>query len=188
VFVARPQKYKNVSRNTQTTIPKTNMDKNIKIASWSLLAVGILIIGVFFLFSFNDGYTIFGENFIEYDKTGQVGDFIGGIVGTIFALLGTILIYLNFREQVLQNKKEGFETIFLQLLTIQRDNVNQLNYTTSNSTEFSTAKDRKVFKVIFTEFLQCYREVKKFSNSINPEDYLTKKNQKFLENLIKKTV
>ena len=161
------------------------MHKNIKNSSWILISIGIIIVGLFLLLSFIDGYTIFNNNSIEYDKTGQVGDFIGGVVGTIFTLLGTVLIYFTFREQINQNKKEGFETIFLQLVNIQRDNVNQLNYTTFHSNKFSTAKDRKVFKVIFSEFLDCYREVKKFSNSTSPDYYINKKHKKFLENLIK---
>lgn len=179
-FVINMNKSCAIKKNTTNK----NMDKKIKIASWLLISVGILIVGLFLLITFFDGYTIFTTNAVEYDKTGQIGDFIGGVVGTIFTLLGTVLIYLTFRGQIIQNKKDGFETIFLQLLSIQRDNVNQLNYTTSNSKTSSTAKDRKVFKVIFTEFLECYREVKKFSNSTNSDEYIIKKHKKFLEGII----
>ncbi|WP_348800578.1 putative phage abortive infection protein [Flavobacterium adhaerens] len=106
------------------------------------------------------------------------------MVGTVFALAGTILIFLSFNEQTKQNKREAFEATFFEMINLQRENVNQMNYTKFEVNSLEKAEHRKVFRIIFKEFLECYREVKKFSNSKNIDDYLLRKEKNALLNVI----
>lgn len=39
------------------------------------------------------------ESYINEEKTGQFGDFIGGIIGSLFSLIGVILFYVALMEQ-----------------------------------------------------------------------------------------
>jgi hypothetical protein len=157
-------------------------DKILKI-SWSLLLLG-LIISVYFTWeTSSDGFWFYG-NLIDFTTTGQFGDFMGGVVGTVFALAGTLLIYLSFKEQTKQNEREAFESAFFEMVNLHRENVNQMNYKKSNGIELETALHRRVFRVIFKEFLECYREVKKFSNSKNVDDYVLPKYQEKLKTII----
>jgi len=73
-----------------------------------LLIIGIvIIIGTLIIFH-NAGYSIFGnKNNFDLTATGQFGTFIGGVVGIIFALAGTVLIYMTFRNQFKFNKSQS---------------------------------------------------------------------------------
>jgi hypothetical protein len=160
------------------------MNKTILGLAWILIGVGTAIC-ILFAYSTNaDGFTFRGDTKIDFPITGQFGDFVGGVVGTVFALAGTLLIYLSFKEQTTQNIKEGFENTFFELVNIHRDNVNQLTYTKYDNGELRTAETRKVFRLIFSEFLECYREVKKFSNSKNSDDYILPKYKVKLQDIL----
>jgi hypothetical protein len=69
-----------------------------------VLSLGIIITIYFIVSAAIDGYCIWGKN--DYEVTGQFGDFIGGVVGTLFSLAGTLLIYLTFKEQLKFNNEQ----------------------------------------------------------------------------------
>jgi len=64
-----------------------------------LSITGIIIIIVVFLYCISGEYQIHGSSKILLDKTAQVGDFIGGFVGSLWAFAGIILFYLALRLQ-----------------------------------------------------------------------------------------
>lgn len=61
------------------------------------LGAGALLIG-FVMFCYKDSLFQFQEQ-IKSDKIGQLGDFVGGIAGSIWALAGVILFYLALQSQ-----------------------------------------------------------------------------------------
>lgn len=66
-----------------------------KILLWT--GIGLLVIGIVF-FIFND--TIYDSNMkIDSSKFGQFGDYIGGLIGSLWALAGVILFYVALTEQ-----------------------------------------------------------------------------------------
>lgn len=75
-----------------------NINNNLleKIAIWCIV-IGC-IIGLIFCVRLACNYEPFRGQF-DMPATGQVGDFVGGIIGTLFGLSGTILIYLAYRNQ-----------------------------------------------------------------------------------------
>lgn len=163
------------------------MSTTIKFLAWFFIIIGGLT-SIYFLVSTSiDGYWIWGTNKTDFQTTGQFGDFVGGVVGTIFALAGTLLIFLNFYEQTKQNKREAFESAFFEMVHLHRENVEEMIYTKFdvNSRKIQTSENRKVFRIIFREFLDCYREVRRFSNSKNVEDYVLPKHKDNLEKIIK---
>ena len=94
-----------------------------------------------------DGYWIVGPGELEFDKTGQVGDFIGGVIGTIVSAGAFYLLYLTLNEQkkvFIEQKrafeKERFESKFFELIKMHRDNVNELKYAESKYTESKPAE------------------------------------------------
>lgn len=122
-----------------------------------------------------DGYSIYFEAKTNYEVTGQFGDFVGGVIGTFFALTGTFLIYLTFQEQAKENKRTAFEATFFEMIRLYRENVSELRYRKHSSGDYEIYENRQVLKIIFQEFIECYMEVKKFSNSKNPTDYIAPK-------------
>lgn len=144
----------------------------LKKSSLFLIWIGIIISVVFFcILSYE--YKVSYKEKILMAETGQVGDFIGGIVGTLFALSGTILIYLSFKSQTKQNKREAFEATFFEMLKIHRENVAELSYSKFDGQQFNDSNNRKVFRLIYGEFIECFHEVNKFyrttSNILTPE-------------------
>src|SRR5690606_34570841 len=127
-----------------------------------------------------DGFTISNGVPTNYEVTGQFGDFIGGVVGTFFALVGTLLIFLTFKEQAQNNKRNAFESSFFEMIRLYRANVNDITYSKTKNKEKIEYEKRQVFRVIYNEFIECYREVKKFSNSTEVSDYITPKYEKKL--------
>lgn len=99
---------------------------------WTVIAtvLSLTIIAVF-LVMISDTYPLYtGKNQLRMDVTGQVGDFIGGVVGTIVAGISVILLYNTFVEQKafsrdqtdhlkkneIAQKDQQFESTFFQLL------------------------------------------------------------------------
>lgn len=99
---------------------------------------------------------------IDFSKSGQIGDTIGGITGPVIALLASFLTFLAFwvqmranKTQVEQFKKidrstklERFETRFLELIRLHRENVKEF--------ELGKQKGRRVFIPLFKEFKYCF--------------------------------
>ena len=151
------------------------MTKTIERLAWVFLILGIVILSYFLLKSSLDGFGIGLKTETDYEITGQFGDFVGGLIGTFFALAGTLLIYLSFREQTKENKRNAFESSFFEMMRIYRDNINELRYRKYKGDDYIIYENRQVIREIFEEFIECYREVRKFSNSKNVDDYLTLK-------------
>lgn len=137
-----------------------------------LIVLGCGVLLVFLAKSHADGFNISFSNPTDYTVSGQFGDFFGGVAGTFFALSGTLLIYLNFREQRKQNEVSSFESSFFEMLRLHRENISELRYLKHKGGRDVVYENRQVFREISKEFIDCYREVKRFSNSKRLEDYL----------------
>src|SRR4051812_38900962 len=105
------------------------MKNSLQMLAWCLIIVGGLICIYFILSISVDGYWIWGKSKTDFSITGEIGDFMGGVVGTVFALAGTLLIFLTFDEQTKQNKREAFEAAFFEMVHLHRENVSELKYT-----------------------------------------------------------
>jgi len=161
------------------------MKKIVLSIAWIMLILGG-IISIYFVFSsYFNGLRIWGYD-IDYEITGQFGDFIGGVVGTFFALSGTLLIYLTFKEQQNENRRISFESSFFEMIKLYRENVSELKYRKYKNSDYVIYENREVLREIFDEFIECYREVRKFSNSKKVEDYLSAKYAKRLETITRK--
>lgn len=85
-------------------------------------------------------------------ESGQVGDFIGGVIGTVFSLAGFFILVLTLTEQTKFANKERFESKFFDLLKLHRENVKEL--------EKDNVSGRKEFHLIFKQFLDCREDMK----------------------------
>ena len=85
------------------------------------LALGLIAISIFY-------FTCFHGSFGNQAVFGAFGDYFGGTIGAITALVSVVLIYFTYQQQVgislkqfQQNKKMSFEQNFFNLLQVQRD-------------------------------------------------------------------
>ena len=59
----------------------------------------------------------------------ELGDFIGGIIGTVFAGIACIMVYLTYKGQCELAEKQQFETTFFNLIRIHKENLGAIQYT-----------------------------------------------------------
>lgn len=77
-------------------------------------------------------------------SAGQLGDFVGGYVGTFFALVSVLLLTSTMRGQRRSSQQLNFETKYFELLRLHRDNVAEL--------EVQGIAGRKLFVVLLREY------------------------------------
>lgn len=130
----------------------------VEIIAW-LFFMGLTIIGFIIFYNFicalSSEFTIEGNSKVKLPETGQVGDFIGGIVGSIWSFAGIILFYLALRlqrrefisqrEELKQQKNEfqisRITTIIYKQLEILEQIKGQLEFTVPNSKDTFIGQD-----------------------------------------------
>lgn len=89
---------------------------------------------------------------IDYQAFGTYGDFFGGVIGTIFAIVGVIIVYLTYKGQVEFQKKDQIESRFFELLNLHEKNVDELKFI-----------DRDIFNVYIKNVKNFVSLIKKFN-------------------------
>jgi hypothetical protein len=102
-----------------------------------LIGFGVMNL-IFFPSAFRDGFTV------DRAAAGQLGDFVGGYVGTAFVLLSVVLLFITLKKQRLTAQEQSFETKYFELIKIHRDNVDEL--------QLKGTRGRKIFVLILREF------------------------------------
>lgn len=147
------------------------MKKLLQILSFLTIGLGLSISAIYILELKLD--------WINIEKSAQIGDFIGGVVGTIFSLSAFLLLALTFYEQTKFAKRERFESKFFDLLKLHRENVSELEKDSENG--------RKALHDIYNQFLTCREECKPLFNKKKPVDIYQPEYLKKFESLIKLT-
>lgn len=123
---------------------------------WSYLLVFILIIGV--ICCFPSWLTQSGK--LDFRETGQIGDTIGGIMGPFVAIAAAILTFFAFWVQYKANEQqrkdialERFESNLFELIHVQQDIVNNLNFTEKKGdTNIIQVQGRDVFQYAYEDY------------------------------------
>ncbi|RZK25279.1 MAG: hypothetical protein EOO43_05925 [Flavobacterium sp.] len=138
-----------------------------------ILSSILILIGIYVSWEF---FRILGEHFnydgsgeLKMDATGQTGDFIGGIVGTIFSLAGFFILIVTLQVQAKSSYIEQFESKFFELIKLHRDNVAEIHINRQMIIKEKLVGieyiGRKSFKIIMDEFITCRNDLKPFFNS-----------------------
>ncbi len=152
------------------------MNLFLKIVSIISVIAGVAV-ATFFFVMISDDYQVFGNNTVLLNETGLVGDFVGGVIGTIFSLAGFFLLVLTLNEQNNFANKERFESKFFDLLKLHRENVREL--------EKDNVSGRKEFHLIFKQFLECRDDLKPVFRKANKNDIYETTYIQFLESNLK---
>ncbi len=130
-----------------------NIIDNLSTNKWFYISfTSVFFVVTFVLFGWAQDFFCF-QNSIQADLFGQIGDFSGGILGTIFALISTLLLIRTFhrQQQVTKENKTLIETqrfndLFFQLLNLYQGQTKELQ----DSDEYEqTDKDGKTQKVTY---------------------------------------
>ncbi|MFY7741580.1 MAG: putative phage abortive infection protein [Flavobacterium sp.] len=169
-----------------------NLNNDKKVLFWGVLFSFIITLIFLIKLCFN-GFWIWGDE-IKMDATGQFGDFIGGVIGTIFSGLGFYFLYVTLVEQrtAINNQQAAFErerleSKFFELIKMHRENVSEFKYSaikhigddSSMQIEKKNYEGKAVFTVIFKQFVICRNELDPFfrKNRIYTPEYRNKFSQ-----------
>lgn len=104
------------------------------------LAACFILAGVciFLWYGFSGGFFVKGS--VDVLKAQKFGPFIGGVVGPLFALAGTLLVYENFKnQQSLQIGNQFFSLVQIQLKIV--DSISSEVHEVSTATKPSKGRD-----------------------------------------------
>lgn len=87
---------------------------------------------------------------ISASGAGQLGDFVGGYIGTLFLLVSILLLYKTLKNQRTGYQLQSFESRFFELIKIHRDNVAEM--------QVQETHGRRVFIKLYHE-LQATTEI-----------------------------
>jgi hypothetical protein len=107
----------------------------------AIFLTGLVLVNVVFIpKAFRQSYTVNAEG------AAQLGSFVGGYFGAIFALGGVILLVTTLRAQQLASAHQDFENKYFELIKMHRANVEEI--------ELVGESGRKVFVLLLRE-LRC---------------------------------
>ena len=180
---------------------KFKKNESSKYVLYLVLGISFIILAIFMYRVISHGLNITSDN-IKYDVTGQVGDFIGGVIGTIFSGAGFYFLYVTLIEQkdALENQKKAFErerleSKFFELIKMHRENVSEFNFNAIKHIENENSiqiekkeyEGKAVFNVIFKQFVICRNELEplfrlnrvyepKYRKELENEDFVKNNN------------
>lgn len=91
---------------------------------------------------------------LNIEGAAQLGDFVGGFIGTIFTLISVLLLYSTLKDQRTASSIEKFETKYFELIKMHRENVAEMGL-----------KDH-LGKKIFVMLIREFREILKITIEI----------------------
>lgn len=89
---------------------------------------------------------------------GLLGDFVGGVIGTLVAIVAALYIIKSYKKQISQGKKQTFETSFTLMLEMHRKNLQEVEI---KDAQGNTLTGRKAFKPMVEELEELFKAVDK---------------------------
>jgi hypothetical protein len=90
-----------------------------------------------------------GGGKLRSDNAAQFGDFVGGYVGTGFALVSILLLFITLSNQRHNAAFAHFEAHFFELLKLHRENVAEI--------QLQRAYGRRIFVLLVREFREIHK-------------------------------
>lgn len=138
----------------------------------SILLIASIFISYYLVVGSSEKWEITSKQPINFEATGQFGDYFGGVVGTLISLAALVFLFINLIEQRASFKKERFETRYFEMIKFHKENVSELVYTTKEPEKNYKRTDereqndfvvrnegKKVFKVLDYQFIKLYKEL-----------------------------
>lgn len=131
---------------------RRNLKKWAYYSSFFFLAFGLVISSFFIWALWKSNYTLAdSEHKVSISATGNIGDFIGGVVGTVLSFASVILLILTLTDQRDQYKLDSFGQTFYEMLHIHNDNVTSMKLKDVDNT---TGRD--VFSKLVNDYEHIY--------------------------------
>lgn len=133
------------------------------------IAITVLVLGailavwlLFFFPSHGIVMTPSGET-PDMDLTGQIGDFVGGVVGTMFSFAATLLVVVTLQEQRRQNRRSLFVQSYYEMLHVHAEQVVQMKMHKQSQGEI---QGREVFDQLIKHYNTVYDAIETYTQHI----------------------
>lgn len=167
-----------------------------------LCVISGLIVTIYFFKHLHAQFEIISDGGkLDLGASGSTGDFIGGLVGTIWSLAGVFLFFLALRlqskelglqiQELKETKKvfitQQFENTFFNLLKVQQEIRNGLLESFNNLNEHPEADqddllELNFFEVLANELISMYNQITEIVSKKNQSNaQIIKKIQKIME-------
>lgn len=123
---------------------------------YTIIAIVIVGIAYFVLLCLHHYKSYF--HLFSNTNFGLLGDFVGGVIGTLVAIVAALYIIKSYKKQISQGKKQTFETSFTLMLEMHRKNLQEVEITNSQG---RTLIGRKAFKPLVEELQNLFEAVDK---------------------------
>ncbi len=139
--------------------------RNANITVIAVLIIAVVISLVFIYLMYLDGYSIGIP--ITMEKTGQFGDYFGGVIGTIFSAAAFWLLYLTLKQQLRAEVKNNFDTQFSKMLLLNQQNLDRMTFDASKLLpntdklyiEPRVYEGKDVFQIFYYQFITCKNDL-----------------------------
>lgn len=139
-----------------------------------LIITGVVLVVISIIFFLWSDLSLNSSKQINSEKFGQFGDFIGGIVGSIWALAGVLLFYIALTEQR-KDIKTNQDALELQISALQQQvkefelQRNELESSRKVYEEQSKTQKIQQFESNFYSLLNVYSNIKDKLNNLDEE-------------------
>lgn len=122
-------------RNINKSMNKDNWLDRLLLKKWFYIIVTFLFISVFaYVFKWQHFCYLFDDRYIvDNELLGAYGDFVGGVLGTIFTLISILILIRTFNQQRLVTEKnkeqienQRFNDLFFELLRLYQTETSEL--------------------------------------------------------------
>ena len=131
---------------------KADWIDKILMSKWFYFILTIVFIGVFaYVFKWQHFCYWFDTDYqVDHELFGTFGDFIGGVLGTLFAMISIVLLIRTFNQQryatnesIKLTETQRFNDLFFELLRIYQDEIKELQVHSEN--ENVSGEDNSLF-------------------------------------------
>lgn len=133
------------------------------------LAVVVIVSGVFlsiwlYYFFHNHNIILTPDNQTpDFTVTGPIGDFVGGVIGTVFTFATTLLVIVTLLEQRDHSHREHFAQNYYEMLRIHNDNVSRMQIRKPNG---EVIRGREVFAQLKKDYERIFDYVHSYMLNI----------------------
>lgn len=136
----------------------------VKVLAIVILVLGaILVLWLFYFFPSRGIILTPSGATPDMPLTGEIGDFVGGVVGTVFSFAATLLVVVTLQEQRWQNKRNLFVQNYYEMLHLHADHVLQM---TMHRQTHEILRGRAVFPQLIKHYDTIYDSVDSYIQHI----------------------
>ena len=140
------------------------MREAVRVIAIAVLVLGaILVVWLLFFFPSRGIVLTPSGKTPDMSLTGQIGDFVGGVLGTIFSFAATLFVVVTLQEQRMQNKRSHFVQSYYEMLHVHSEQVNQMIMHKQSQGEI---KGREVFPQLVRHYNTVYDAIEAYTQHI----------------------